>query len=116
MPSETTEGRFESLVTLNRALLTQHLLRGFAHDLRNQLQVLALGVTLENASSSPLLGERLEHAIHSMANSLDQLARLGRMEPDAQQHANLGEVISGVVRLAELQRNLPSRRIEVYVI
>ena len=36
----------DSLVTLNRALVSQHLLRGLAHDIRNNLQVVALGSSL----------------------------------------------------------------------
>ena len=44
--------QIESLITLNRALLNQHLLRGVAHDLRNNLQVVALGSSLATVAAS----------------------------------------------------------------
>lgn len=103
--------QLQSLVTLNRALLTQHLLRGIAHDLRNHLQVLALGLSVEGGSP-PSLAARLDQAIQSMSTGLDRLARLGRLEDEPSGGSDLGEVIAETLVLAGFQRSLPDRRIE----
>jgi hypothetical protein len=109
----------ESLVTLHRAFLAQHLLRGIAHELRNQLQVLTLGVGGAGGSeaSTPAdLRARIDEAIDAMTVRLDLLGRLGRMEPSPGRAGGLATTLAELPRLADLMRNLPEGRVEVAAI
>ncbi len=112
MSAQSPDDAFESLVTLNRALLAQHLLRGIAHDLRNNLQVLALGAEVPGSTPRPLAA-RLEQATDAMTETLDLLGGLGRMEPDPAPSSDLGTVLAHLTRLADLMRNLPDGRVEI---
>jgi signal transduction histidine kinase len=112
MSAKPTDDAFESLVTLNRALLAQHLLRGIAHDLRNHLQVLTLGAVAPG-TGPPALAAPLEQAVDAMTTALDLLGSLGRMEPDRDAASDLGAVLADLVRLTELMRNLPEGPVEV---
>ena len=113
MPAELTEDAFRDLVALNRANIRQQLLRGLAHDLRNQLQVLALGVGGDSPGIGPAITSRIEHALDRMSQLLDLLSRLGQTEPDTVPSADLATGLDQLVTLADLQRGLPSRPIMV---
>jgi len=103
----------ESLVTLNRALLAQQLLRGIAHDIRNNLQVVALGSSLGEDGAGTPISMRVERSLDEMVRSLDLLSRLGRIPSGEAADADLTEVLTAVDELAALQRNLPSLRVRV---
>ncbi|MFN0181379.1 MAG: sensor histidine kinase [Gemmatimonadales bacterium] len=107
MAADLSEDAFRSLVALNRAWTRQHLLRGLAHEIRNQLQVLTLGTGGGPATDAQLL-PRMDQAVDRMTDALDLLSRLGRTEPDTES-ADLGDVLIQVGHLSDLQRNFPTR-------
>ena len=81
-----------SLITLNRALLAQQLLRGVAHDLRNNLQVVALGSSLGAESQGSAVAVRVERSLDEMVGSLELLSRLGRAAPGEAASTDLGAI------------------------
>ena len=103
----------ESLVTLNRALLAQQLLRGIAHDIRNNLQVVALGSSLGEDGAGTPVSIRVERSLDEMVRGLDLLSRLGRVATGEAADADLTEILTAVDELAALQRNLPSLRVRI---
>jgi C4-dicarboxylate-specific signal transduction histidine kinase len=108
-----TVAQIQSLVTLNRALMIQHLLRGIAHDIRNNLQVVALGSSLGDDAGTPAISLRVERSLDAMVVSLDRLSRLGKHPADEPPGTDLGEALATVGELAELQRNLPTLRLKI---
>jgi len=106
-PSGLSPEQVESLITLNRAHGVFELLRGIAHDLRNNLQIVALGTA--DDGSNP----RLDRAIDAMIDSLDLLGKLGRHpEPDPPETI-LAAAVREAVDLIDFQRNLPPVRINL---
>lgn len=97
------------LVRLDRALGIQELLRGIAHDLRNNLQVLTLGSSVEGAE----IESRVERAIDEMSETLQILGQLGRRLDSEPPLASPGAILTLVARLADYQRNLPTARLEL---
>ncbi len=102
-----------SLITLNRALLAQQLLRGVAHDLRNNLQVVALGSSLGAESQGSAVAVRVERSLDEMVGSLELLSRLGRAAPGEAASTDLGAALEEVRILADLQRNVPTLRLRI---
>ena len=102
-----------SLITLNRALLAQQLLRGVAHDLRNNLQVVALGSSLGAESQGSAVAVRVERSLEEMVGSLELLSRLGRSAPDEPAATDIGEAFEEVRVLADLQRYVPTLRLRI---
>lgn len=98
----------QAFLALNRAWVSQQLLRGLAHDLRNHLQVLALGVG-SSGNDLPSVGPRLEAAIDGTSAGLDLLSQLGRADSLGERPADLGTCLERLPRLADLQRNYPAR-------
>lgn len=98
----------ERLITLNRALVHQHLLRGLAHDIRNNLQVVALGTSLGEDSASPTIINRVEGSLDAIVSALDLLSWLGRAPSEDQADSDLNAVLTEAIRLADLQRSLPA--------
>ncbi|MGE0443287.1 MAG: sensor histidine kinase [Gemmatimonadales bacterium] len=103
-----TPDQTRRLITLNRALMTQHLLRGIAHDLRNNLQVVALGASLGDDAGGISVSVRVDRALDEMTAALDLLSRLGRTAANEPAETDVGEALSEAVHLAALQRNLPT--------
>lgn len=97
------------LVRLDRALGVQELLRGIAHDLRNNLQVLTLGKSVEGGD----IESRVERAIDEMSETLQILGQLGRRLDSEPPLASPGAVLTLVARLADYQRNLPTAPLEL---
>lgn len=97
------------LVRLDRALGVQELLRGIAHDLRNNLQVLTLGSSVDGAE----IESRVERAIDEMSETLQILGQLGRRLDSDPPLASPGAVLALVARLADYQRNLPTATLEL---
>lgn len=97
------------LVRLDRALGIQELLRGIAHDLRNNLQVLALGNSVDGAE----IESRVERAIDEMSETLQILGQLGRRLDSEPPLASPGAILTLVARLADYQRNLPTARLDL---
>ena len=112
MPADSPAEAFERLVTLNRSLLTQHLLRGLAHDLRNDLQVVTLGAG-GPGPVPPAMAARLDQAIEAMSTTLDALGRLGRVESEDESPSDLDAVLREVGHRVGLMRNLPDGRLEI---
>jgi signal transduction histidine kinase len=110
---ELSSEQIESLVTMNRALVVQHLLRGIAHDIRNNLQVVALGSSLGDEGRGTAIGARVERSLDAMVGSLDLLGRLGKQSSVEPARADLGETLQAVRELADLQRNLPTLRLAI---
>ncbi len=102
-----------SLITLNRALLAQHLLRGIAHDLRNNLQVVALGASLGAEDQSSAVALRVDRSLEEMISSLELLSRLGRPSADDPPTTDLGEALDEIKVLADLVRNTPTLRLRI---
>ena len=102
-----------SLITLNRALLAQQLLRGVAHDLRNNLQVVALGSSLGAESQGSAIAVRVERSLEEMVESLELLSHLGRAAPGEPGSTDLGTALGEVRILADLQRNVPTLRLRI---
>ncbi len=98
----------DRLIKLNRADVIQQLLRGIAHDLRNNLQVVALGSSLGEESRGTAIGFRIERALDDMVGGLDLLAMLGHPSPTASPHTDIAEVLIAMQQLTDLQRNLPT--------
>ena len=98
----------DRLIKLNRADVIQQLLRGIAHDLRNNLQVVALGSSLGEESRGTAIGFRIERALDDMVGGLDLLAMLGHPSPAATAHTDIAEVLIAMQQLTDLQRNLPT--------
>lgn len=98
----------DRLIKLNRADVVQQLLRGIAHDLRNNLQVVALGSSLGEESRGTAIGFRIERALDDMVGGLDLLAMLGHPSPTASAHTDIAEVLIAMQQLTDLQRNLPT--------
>ena len=94
----------DHLITLDRAHRAQELLRGIAHDLRNNLQVFALGSSLGGTE----FADRIDRAIAEMAAVLDLLGDLGRHRTDDPAATPLTETLRQAVHLAGLQRNAPT--------
>jgi signal transduction histidine kinase len=109
MAADLSEGAFEHLAQLNRALLTQHLLRGLAHDLRNDLQVLTLGA----GPVAPTMAARLDQAIEGMSATLDTLGRLGRFDAEEDTRSELGTVLAEVSQRTELMRNFADAQVTI---
>lgn len=109
--SEMPPAQVERLITLNRALVHQHLLRGLAHDIRNNLQVVALGASLGEESASSAIINRVERSLDDIVGALDLLSWLGRSPADDAADADLGDAVAESIRLAELQRSLPTLRV-----
>ncbi len=102
-----------SLIALNRALMAQQLLRGIAHDLRNNLQVVALGSSLGPEAQAPAITARVDRSLDEMVRSLERLSHMGRA-PEAEPLATgLTEVLDELRILADLQRNLPAIRLSI---
>lgn len=99
--------------SLHQAWVSHQLLRGLAHDLRNHLQVLALGLSGSDAGMSPTLGPRLEMAIDGMAASLDVLSTFGRPASNGDRPSDLATVLEELPALADLQRTLPTRMVTI---
>ncbi len=102
-----------SLITLNRALLAQQLLRGVAHDLRNNLQVVALGASLGAEDQGSAVSLRVDRSLEEMIGSLELLSRLGRPSVDDPPTTDLGEALEEVGVLADLVRNTPTLRLRI---
>ncbi|MHB1327622.1 MAG: sensor histidine kinase [Gemmatimonadales bacterium] len=98
----------DRLIKLNRADMIQQLLRGIAHELRNNLQVVALGSSLGEESRGTAIGFRIERALDDMVGGLDLLAMLGHPSPTATPHTDIAEVLIAMQQLTDLQRNLPT--------
>ncbi len=111
-PSRRPE-EVESLVTLNRALLAQQLLRGIAHDIRNNLQVVALGSSLGEDGAGTPISIRVERSLDEMVRALDLLSSLGRVTINEPPVCELTEILSAIDELAALQRNLPTLRVRI---
>lgn len=103
----------DSLITLNRALLTQHLLRGIAHDLRNNLQVVALGSSLGDENRGSAIAVKVDRALDDMVATLDLLSHLGRPPAPEPADTSLELVFDELRHLADFQRNLPTLRLAV---
>jgi C4-dicarboxylate-specific signal transduction histidine kinase len=99
--------RVERLIALNRALLTQQLLRGIAHDLRNNLQVVALGSSIGEDLGGISVNLRVDRALDDMAATLDLMTRLGKSAVAEEPETDLAAAIDEAVWLAGLQRSLP---------
>lgn len=108
-----TAEQVDSLITLNRALVTQHLLRGLAHELRNNLQIVTLGASLDNESRGSAIAHKVDRALDDMVATLDLMSKLGRSTADEAPDARLDLAMDEVTRLADLQRNLPTLRLAV---
>lgn len=106
-------GQADSLLTLNRALLTQHLLRGIAHDLRNNLQVVALGSSLGEENRGSAIAVKVDRALDDMVATLDLLSHLGRPPGPEPADTSLELVFDELRHLADFQRNLPTLRLAV---
>ncbi len=103
----------DSLITLNRALLAQQLLRGVAHDLRNNLQVVALGSSLGDEHRGSAIGMKVERALDEMVATLDLLTHLGRPPMNEPADSSLDLVLDEIRQLADLQRNIPTLRLSI---
>lgn len=103
----------ESLITLNRALLTQQLLRGVTHDLRNNLQVVALGSSLGEENRGSAIAVKVERALDDMVATLDLLSHLGRPPGGEPPVSSLESVLNELRLLSDLQRNLPTLRLSI---
>jgi C4-dicarboxylate-specific signal transduction histidine kinase len=97
----------DRIVTLGRAHTIQSLLRGIAHDIRNNLQVLALSSGMGAFEADATVLSRVDGAVEAMTATLDLLGQLGRYPTDPDPVSDLGEVLRTVERLAEFQRNVP---------
>jgi len=102
-----SSAEIDRLVTLGRAHTIQSLLRGIAHDIRNNLQVLALSSGLGAFEADASVLARVDGAVEAMTETLDLLGQLGRYPADPDPVSDLGEVLRTVERLAEFQRNVP---------
>lgn len=103
----------DSLITLNRALLGQHLLRGIAHDLRNNLQVVALGSSLGEENRGSAIAVKVERALDDMVATLDILSHLGRPPGPEPADTSLELIFDELRQIADLQRNLPTLRLAI---
>ncbi len=102
-----------SLITLNRALLGQQLLRGVAHELRNNLQVVALGSSLGIDGQTGAVAARVDRSLDEMVGTLELLSHLGRAAGAEPLATDLGEAFDEVRTFADLQRNVPILRLSV---
>ncbi len=102
-----------SLITLNRALLAQQLLRGVAHDLRNNLQVVALGGSLGEENRGSAIAVKVERALDDMVATLDLLTHLGRPPASEAGDSSLELVLGELRQLTDLQRNIPTLRLAI---
>ena len=105
--------QIDSLITLNRALLNQHLLRGVAHDLRNNLQVVALGSSLGDEDRGSAIAVKVDRALDEMVATLDLLSHLGRTPGDEPADSSLPLILDELRQLSDLQRNLPTLRLAI---
>ena len=102
-----------SLIALNRALQAQQLLRGVAHDLRNNLQVVALGSSLGAEGQGSAVAVRVERSLEEMVGSLELLSHLGRATVDEPASTDLGGAFDDIRILADLQRNVATLRLRI---
>jgi signal transduction histidine kinase len=97
----------ERLVLLDRAHGVQQLLRGLAHDLRNNLQVVALASQLGDAGRTPEIDERVEQALEDLTEGLDFLGAMGRSVAEGVTTTSLPGLLKQLRRTVGYQRNIP---------
>jgi signal transduction histidine kinase len=101
----------ERLVLLDRAHGVQQLLRGLAHDLRNNLQVVSLASQLGDDGRTPEIDRRVEQAIEDITEGLDFLSSMGRSLADGATTSSLGGLVKQLHRTVTYQRNIAATRV-----
>jgi signal transduction histidine kinase len=95
----------ERLILLDRAHGIQELLRGVAHAIRNNMQVVTLASQLEDERRTPAIVMQLEQAIDAINRHLDLLGSFGRQVSDGPQTVALADLVVLVEQAIHYQRS-----------
>ncbi len=98
----------DRLILLDRAHGVQELLRGMAHDVRNNLQVVALASQLGDSGRTPEIDLRVEQAIEEINQGLELLGSMGRHLNEGPKTVGLVELVRLLRRTVIYQRNIPA--------